>query len=477
MKNLLEYNEFLLNEDALLNEGLLSNLFGALLKRDMWVTVNGEDSIKREFREIDDKLNGFYLTKVKNPNASQNVRQSLVDWAGEIYKAKKKAKEESDKQKESGDDKALKMTDLLSTFWKDGDKLEKSGISKETLKKYKLAEKSFKERLKLNDSLQKLNSEVEEIDKKYEKELDEITSGSPDLKRWANLLKGRMNDIIDKILLGKYDEENEFAKDLEEVQKKKDEKMEKKNKEELKNENDQLKKINDERNSVLKKCGVDIVGDNVKGKDFLKSVMDEITKNEIIKESLLLEKKISIEDYSKTKLPKLIGLNVENDKDGENKNNSSLNKTLKTLSNVVLKTVETNFKKSFDSLSGVNFQAMLTAYANLLYACYSEKTDIITDDMVTLMARCAIYNNTMVGFGLPCPDEDLKKKDEEKVSMFGFYTNQLLEYIKKQKKGGEPTFKKIYDAVMKKAKSLIDENSKEEEQELKKEEKEENKEK
>ena len=55
-----------------LNEGLLTNLFGALLKKDMWSLIKGEEAIKKEFREIDNKLNGFYLTKVKNTKCSSN---------------------------------------------------------------------------------------------------------------------------------------------------------------------------------------------------------------------------------------------------------------------------------------------------------------------------------------------------------------------------------------------------------------------
>jgi len=489
MKNILSFDDFILEESVQLNEGLLQNLFGAILGRDMWSAIKGEKVIKDEFKKIDDKLSGFYLTKIKNPNASQDVRQTLVDWADEIYKAKKKLKEETDKAKE-GDDKEKDNKEdgndilpvLIGSFKFEGkteEEIKKEIENNEELKKLSEdtkgkildAWKKVQDDKELSKKFDELKSEVKKIDEKYQKTLDDVTGSSADLKRWANILKDRMNDIIDKILCGKYGEDSELAKDLEKIQDKKDKNLEKKNKDELKDENDQLKKINDERNSVLKKCGVDIVADNVNAENVLKSVMDEITKNKIIEESILLEKKISIEDYSKTKLPKLIGLNVENDKNGESKNYDSLNKTLKTLSNVVLKTVKEKFK-TFDSLSGVNFQAMLTAYANLLYACYSEKTDMITDDMVTLMARCAIYNNTVIGFGLPCPDEDLKKKDDEKVSMFGFYTNQLLEYIKKQKKGGLPIFKKIYDDVMKKAKSLIDENNKEDEQKLKEEEKE-----
>ena len=120
-----------------LNEGLLTNLFGALLKKDMWSLIKGEEAIKKEFREIDNKLNGFYLTKVKNPNASQNVRQILVDWAGDIYNAKMKAKEESEKNNEDDKDKQISLEDTLSMFSGDSEeKIKKGGVTDETLKSF-----------------------------------------------------------------------------------------------------------------------------------------------------------------------------------------------------------------------------------------------------------------------------------------------------------------------------------------------------
>ena len=120
-----------------LNEGLLTNLFGALLKKDMWSIVKGENSIKKEFRNIDEKLNGFYLTKIKNPNASQNIRQILVDWASDIYNAKIKAKEESEKKNEDNKDKQITLEDVLFMFSGESEKkIKESGVTDNTLKSF-----------------------------------------------------------------------------------------------------------------------------------------------------------------------------------------------------------------------------------------------------------------------------------------------------------------------------------------------------
>ena len=468
-----------------LNEGLLTNLFGALLKKDMWSLIKGEESIKKEFREIDDKLNGFYLTKVKNPNASQNVRQVLVDWAGDIYDAKVKAKEESEKNNEDDKDKQISLEDTLSMFSGESEeKIKKGGVTDETLKSFSKLYKDgldMKSRIKVKPELEKMLKEVEKVDKKYQKLLDDATGSSSDLKRWANLLKMGMENIIDKLLCGKYDEENKLAKDLEEVQKKDDESLKKKNEEEQKKENEQLKKINDERNSVLKKCGADVTTEK-SGVNFVKKVVDACKTNELFEEKSVFDdkSKVNLDVYKNSGLEKLLGINVEKD-------NTSLFDVLFTLNDVVISNLEKDFKNTINDVSGVSMQAFFVAYCNLLLACHTENKNL-DDNLKTCMARCSVYNNTMVGFGLPCPDELENKNDDEKVSMFAYYVNNTIKSWKdssntndENQEGGNggirtKRLEQFCKEIQDKAKKLVEDFEKEQKQELNKEEQEQEKE-
>jgi hypothetical protein len=468
-----------------LNEGLLTNLFGALLKKDMWSIVKGENSIKKEFRDIDEKLNGFYLTKIKNPNTSQNVRQILVDWATDIYNAKIKVKEESEKKNEDDKDKQISLEDVLNMFSGESEeKIKKGGVTDETLKSFsKLYSDGLdmKSRIKKKPELENMIKEVEKVDKKYQKLLDDVTIGSSDLKRWANLLKVGMESIIDKLLCGKYDEENKLAKDLEEVQKKDGESLKKKNEEEQKKENEQLKKLNNERNSVLKKCGAELTSEK-SGTGFVKKVIEACKTNELFEEKSVFDDKtkVNLDIYKNSGLEKLLGINVEKD-------NTSLFDTLFTLNDVVISNLENDFKKTLNDISGTSMQAFFVAYCNLILACHT-KNEKLDDNLKTCMARCSVLNNSMIGFGLPCPDELDSKKDEEKVSMFVYYLDKT---IKSWKDGSNTSDKNSTDGnggmrtkrleqfrkeIQDKTKKLVEDYEKQQKQELNKEEQEQKKE-
>lgn len=495
MKNILSLDEFISrksefferyymqNEDVeAINEGLLQNLFGAIFKKDMWSTIQGEDSIKREFREIDNKLNGFYLTKIKNPNASQDVRQTLVDWAGEIYKAKVKLKEELDKDeniKLKDSEKMLVITSLCPSEDEDSEKKSKEvkdSVSDETSKKIDKVKKAKKENDELAEKTKKLEDEVKKINGKYGKELDQVAGSSPDLKRWANILKSRMEDILDKIIAGKYDEENILAKDLEELQKKKDERLKKKNDEEAKAENEKLKKLEEERNSVLKNCGAEVTSEKT-GTGFLKKVEEALKTDALFEGKSVFDdkKKANIEVFNKAGLEKLLGINVK--VVGKNTTSKQLFNTLLTMNTVVLSNIEKDFKKTIGDVSGVSMQGFLVSYCNLILSCLAKKKQL-QDDMKLCMARCAVYNNTLVGFGLPCPDSLESAKDEDKKSMFAYYINKTLAEWKKDPKKAEQAkqLEALCKEIVDRAKKLVEENNKEEEQELKKEEQEQKKE-
>lgn len=498
MKNILSFDDFILNESTQLNEGLLQNLFGALLGRDMWSAVHGENAIKDEFRKIDDKLNGFYLTKIKNPNTSQDVRQTLVDWADEIYKAKKKLKEETDKDKE-GDDKEKEGDDkekdnkengndilpvLIGSFKFEGkteEEIKKEIENNEELKKLSEdtkgkilgAWKKVQDDKELSKKLDELKSEVEKIDKKYQKTLDDVTGSSADLKRWANILKDRMNDIIDKILCGKYDEDSELAKDLEKLQNKEDEELKKKNEEELKKEQEQMKKLKEERDNILKKCGAEITKEKTAA-DFVKKVIKACQTRELFEEKSVFDgkTKVNLDVYKKSGLEKLLGINVE-------EHNKSLFDTIFTLNDVVITNLEKDFKKTIKDVSGASMQAFFVSYCNLILECHTKNKNL-DDNLLTCMARCSVYNNTLVGFGLPCPDEFENKKDEEKVGMFVYYLDKTIKSWKEDNEsGGGLRTTRLEDfrkQIQKKAEELVEEYQKEQEKELKKEEQEQEKE-
>lgn len=450
------------NDYEELNEGLLTNLFGALFKRDMWASVNGNESIKREFKEIDDKLNGFYLAKVANPNDSQNVRQTLVDWANDIYKAKiKKLKgiEELDKSSKEYSDKLLSV---MSVGCMDEKEIEKIYSDETFLKKIEKIKKSK------SKEIEKLNDEVKKIDDKYQKELDDFTGSSVNLKRWADILKSRMNDILDKILAGKYDEENILGKDLEKLQKEKDEKMKKKNNEELKKQNDQLKQVEQERNTVLKKCGAEITTERT-GKGFLTKVANGLKfSNKLFEEVSIFDgkSKVNLDEFNNSGLEKLLGINVK--KVAKNNTSLQLFNTLKNLNDIVLSNIYNDFKKTIKNVNGSSMQAFLVSYSNLILSCLSNDRKI-EDDLKLCMARCAIYNNTLVGFGLPCPDNQENEKDEDKRSMFSYYVNKTLEEWNKDNKLKKQSQKldDLCKEIIEKSKKLIEDNNKKQEQEVK----------
>ena len=456
-----------------LNEGLLTNLFGALLKKDMWSIVKGENSIKKEFRNIDEKLNGFYLTKIKNPNASQNIRQILVDWANDIYNAKIKAKEESEKKNEDNKDKQITLEDVLFMFSGESEKkIKESGVTDNTLKSFLKLYKDgldIKSRIEKKPELENMIKEIEKTDKKYQKLLDDATSGLSDLKRWANLLKTSMENIIDKLLCKKYDEENKLAKDLEGVQKKDEESLKKKNEEEQKKENEQLKKINDERNSVLKKCGAELTSEK-SGTGFVKKVIEACKTNELFeKKSVFDDKtKVNLDVYKNSGLEKLLGINVKDD-------NTSLFDTLFTLNDVVISNLENDFKKTLNDISGASMQAFFVAYCNLILTCHMEN-EKLDNNLKTCMARCSVLNNSMIGFGLPCPDELDSKKDEEKVSMFVYYLDKTIKSWKKGKSDIKTKrLEQFRKEIQEKAKKLVGEYEKQQKQDLNKEEQEQKK--
>lgn len=467
MKNLLEYNEFVSNEISELNEGLLSNLFGALMKKNMWAETKGDNNVKDQFKEIDDNLKGFGLTKIKNPNASQNVRQTLVTWASEKYDAKKNAKEGG-----------AKLKDLLDSIsFKDNkDKTEEEK----------------KEEKKANDTLKELKKKVEEIDKKYQKDLDNFAQ-DPELKRWANILKDKMDDVIDKILCKEFDKKGKYTKKLEKAKKKMEEDLKKIDDEAQKDQKKTLEKVKKEREKVLKGCNATVVSDGENGKNFLDKVKNAVEANDgkdvfegyefNIQTHGSSKDKYVNKDIDKTDLGKLLGLSFPNGNGGTTERNAMFN-TIKLMNEVIFKNIENDFKKTIDSISGVSLQAALVSYCQLVYRCLTGETKIKEKDLETCMARCAILNNTMVGFGLPCPDELENAKDDDKRSLFIYYVVKTKEAINKladeekdnTKKGDLKKYATNIDTICgeiaNKAKELVKKYDEEQKQKLDKQEKE-----
>ena len=92
------------------------------------------------------------------------------------------------------------------------------------------------------------------------------------------------------------------------------------------------------------------------------------------------------------------------------------------------------------------------------------------------MARCSVLNNSMIGFGLPCPDELDSKKDEEKVSMFVYYLDKTIKSWKKGKSDIKTKrLEQFRKEIQEKAKKLVGEYEKQQKQDLNKEEQEQKK--
>lgn len=463
MNNILTIEEFLQEDYESINEGLLTNLFGAILRKDMWSLVKGENSIKKEFREIDDKLNGFYLTKVKNPNASQNVRQTLVEWAGEIYKAKVEAKEKFEKENKDGEE-TFPLEDILGMFaFSTESELKKGGVTDESIKSFRKLHKDLDmdTRMDENSSLKKMVEQIKKIDERYQKMLDEYTSSSADLRRWAKLLKSNMEIIIDKLLCDKYDEKNRFAEDLKSVKSKRNKKNEKKNNEEQKTENDELRNIETERTDTLRDLGVD-PDSNFSSDYFNESRTIEINES----------KKIEIGNVNKT-----LGLVVKIDKNDEHQKKIIKN-CIHLISVFVVDNIDKNFTDSKQFTKGLGFQLFCSAALNFLYYCYSGDDNILKEKKgiaIEVMARACAYNNVLSGFGLPCPKEDENKDDSEKRSAFGYFVDEFEKIIKKENDREVLTnFKKIKDLILKKAKEVFKKIEDENEKEMKEDERKDN---
>ena len=465
MNNILTIEEFLQEDYKSINEGLLTNLFGAILKKDMWSLVKGENSIKKEFREIDDKLNGFYLTKVKNPNASQNVRQTLVEWAGEIYNAKVEAKEKFEKENKDGEE-TFPLEDILGMFSVSTEsELKKGGVTDESIKSFRELHKDLDmdTRMDENPSLKKMVEQIKKIDERYQKMLDEYTSSSADLRRWAKLLKANMEIIIDKLLCDKYDEKNRFAEDLKSVKSKRNKKNEKKNNEEQKNENDELRDIEIERTDTLRDLGAE-PDNNFSYEDFdaPPPSVNEITES----------KKIEIGNVNKT-----LGLVVKIDKNDEHQK-KIIKKCIHLISVFVVDNIDKNFTDSKQFTKGLGFQLFCSAALNFLYYCYSGDDNILKGKKgiaIDVMARACAYNNVLSGFGLPCPKADEKKDDSEKRSAFGYFVDEFEKVIKKENDREVLTnFKKIKDLILKKAKEIFKKIENENKKEMKEDERKDN---
>ena len=79
------------------NEGFFEFLKG-LLKKQGWDDVKcSNEMIKSKLEELDNKLNGFTLTKMQYPEKCQNVRQGLVMFAETLYAAKQEEYEQHKK--------------------------------------------------------------------------------------------------------------------------------------------------------------------------------------------------------------------------------------------------------------------------------------------------------------------------------------------------------------------------------------------
>ena len=481
MKNIMTLEEFLMQNDNIseINEGLLTNLFGALLKRDMWSMLDGNEPIKREFREIDDKLNGFYLTKIKNPNVSQDIRQTLVNWAGDIYKAKSDVVKEREKNSEKDGVDTAVYTAMLSTLSlnkKNRKELEKIISDKKMLEKMTKASK---------ENIDKLERNVEKIDKKYQKELDEFTSSSAGLKKWANILKSRMDDIIDNLLVGEYggDDGDELAKDLEKYQNEKDRKMEKENKEAMRDENKEAKEIDKNRKDLFNRCNVTITTKST-AKDFInefvKTFDDESLYESFEMKNLKGKEKVSKEH--KDFFEKNLGIKIDDVEKGYER----MFGTIFSFNRDVLSDIDKKFS-NFDRISGESIQALTISYCNILFYAYGGNATKISDEMKDLIAHCAMSSNVEIGFGLPYTKdtenlpEPKEGEDDKRVGMLTYYIEKTNETLNKSNEGKPiaATMDKIVGDVMEMAKEIVKKNNEkkkaEAEHEARKEKQEENK--
>jgi hypothetical protein len=412
-----EYLRINSNNENELYESLLSTVFGGLkmlFKKD-WENINCKNpSILEQLKEIDKSLSGYTMVKMEFSNECNNIRQNIADYYNDIleYKLLQLEKEEN----------AEKFLENEKMDSESGEKNEKNEDRVDSVGKIL----NIKDKTLL-DSL-----------KKYTENINTNSSKSPKLKEYANQMLNAVTVIVNDIILNELEKKGVDKAKLEEKRKKLEE--EKKHLEEVRKKMDEetkkageesLKKLSKERDDAMRKIGINPIGpmDGSKSVDMIVKQFGDMLKefnNLKVNESALPK---GYEDILKSDTyigiqKTLEELDFDSDKEFNNK----------FFIRVILNKIDTVFKvvlKNKDMFKGVpsaSVQVMMISLTNsIIYGFVGDKFDITKkNEIISLMAKCAIDSDATVGFNLPLIDPKKPDNGNFFVSIMEQFKNENI---------------------------------------------------
>lgn len=442
-------------DDNEVNEGLL-DFFKTLAKRE-WNSVKSKNAIiKTKLEEVDKKLKGFTLAKLKNTSACAEIRQTLCDYGNTLWDYK---------QKQIEDGKKLKTIQIG---------LETPEIESKDKKSLDLKDDAVKDKLY-----------------QFEKKIGEMCDGDPRLKKWSRLLKGEIRNIVNDMVINEYeknageDEEkkiSKYRKNLDTQKKEEQKTLKDEDSVALKSQEDMIKEIEKERTDALSSLGLSPINTS-NGEEAVNKLKQEI-------DNLLANANINIEESHKYSFKNL--LNEEKEKNN-NQNNIDVKGILekdpvfglaqivkttdvddKTLI-VILKEIKQmvisfdelvnskNLKESIKETASDSIHAMFAGLVNTIYCALSETEP--NDKIVNLLARCSISSDKTIGFGLPMmgDEEDSGNIFTELMKMFKVPSGKIESILGDKKDEFTKRMGITFDKIMAKGNKIKDEKAKEDE--------------
>lgn len=328
-----------------INEGLLKNLFGAvknMFKKD-WASIKGDPGIIKVYKEMDDALTGFSLMKLSKKDVCNQIRQELVDFAGDWYDIKmNKAKEAETDPKPA---KSMKFKD-------------------ETLRE------------NLENTRKKINT---------------IANGDEQMLKWANLLMDDMKNVINRTILSEIESE-ETRKEVEEMVNKEVKHKEEVNKKMEEWQNKQLNDIKVEREKLISDMGASPIRTDI-GDKAIEELAGEFEK---------VKTKKGNADRAKFKRDELLGLkNLFTDDETQNTDKFGL--SYKLMNSVYTSLKDHTVAEKFKETPGKSVQAMCISINAFIKHCVYGDTDF--SKSLPLMAKCAIISNGSVSYNIPLNDK------------------------------------------------------------------------
>lgn len=443
IREYLRISDSIENENELY-EGLLSTLFGGLkmlFKKD-WANIKCKNpSVLKHLQEIDKSLGGYTMTKMEFYNECNTIRQNVADYFNDILEYKL-----SQVEKEDDPDKFLEKEN------KEKEESEEEGVAK-----------------KLNLKDETLLDSI----KKYKENISTACKPSPKLREYADQMLNSVEVFVNDIVIAELEKKGldkakaeEERKKIEEEEKKLEEIRSKMNKAAKDADEEKMKKLAKERDDAMGKFEAKPIGpmDGDKAfdtiaKDFKKilSGFEDMKLNEsaTIKNKLpggygdILKKDTYLGIY---KSLVDIGWNIS-----DQKKIDKLEAGDKFIIRVILSKINSVFnviandklKPLLKEVASASVQAMMVALSNAIiygFVNTDDKEIKIDDDVLNLLARCAIDSDATIGFNLPLLDA----KKPENGNLFVNIMNQF-----RTSDVNSDEIKNIVDATSEKERILV----------------------